>query len=86
MTNNNNNTKGNVMKCFDVTYIEPWTGREVTSIEVSADRIYQNDSGEMVFRYNDHYNACEVVTACEVPQDRLDAKLAYFKRYGTAGE
>ena len=85
MTNNTNERK-NVMKQFDVTYIEPWTGREVTSIEVSADRIYQNDSGEMVFRYNDHYNACEVVTACEVPQDRLDAKAAYFKRYGTACE
>jgi len=74
------------MKCFDVTYIEPWTGREVTSMEVSADRIYQNDSGEMVFRYNDYHNACEVVTACEVPQSRLDAKAAYFKRYGTACE
>tara|TARA_B100002019_G_scaffold279379_1_gene281223 strand:+ start:513 stop:770 length:258 start_codon:yes stop_codon:yes gene_type:complete len=83
---NNTNTKGNVMKCFDVTYVCPWSGREVTSIEVSANRIYQNDSGEMVFHYNDFYPACEVVTACEVPQSRLDAKMAYFKRYGTACE
>ena len=73
-------------KQFDVTYVCPFSGREVTSIEVSADRIYQNDSGEMVYHYNDFYPACEVVTACEVPQDRLDAKMAYFKRYGTACE
>ena len=73
-------------KQFDVTYVCPWSGREVTSVEVSADRLYQNDSGEMVFRYNDHYNACEVVTACEVSQDRLDAKASYFKQYGTACE
>ena len=74
------------MKQFDVTYIEPWTGREVTSIEVSADRVYLSDSGEMVFHYNDFHNACQVVSAVEVPQDRLDAKAAYFKRYGTACE
>ena len=74
------------MKCFDVTYIEPWSGREVTSIEASADQLYQNDSGEMVFRYNDYHNACEVVTVCEVPQSRLDAQAAYFKKYGTACE
>lgn len=73
-------------KQFDVTYVCPFNGREVTSIEVSADRIYQNDSGEMVYHYNDFYPACEVVTACEVPQDRIDAKMAYFNRYGTAGE
>tara|TARA_Y100000592_G_scaffold48504_1_gene76815 strand:- start:486 stop:743 length:258 start_codon:yes stop_codon:yes gene_type:complete len=85
MTNNTKERK-NVMKCFDVTYICPWNGREMTSIEASADRLYQNDSGEMVFRYNDHYNACEVVTAVEVPQSRLDAKAAYFKRFGTACE
>jgi hypothetical protein len=78
--------KGNVMKQFDVTYIEPWSGREVTSIEVSANRIRQNDSGEMVFSYNDHHNACEVVKVVEVPQSRLDAKMAYFKRFGTACE
>lgn len=74
------------MKRFDVTYIEPWTGREVTSMEVSADRISQNDSGEMIYCYNHHYPACEVVSVVEVPQDQLDAKMAYFKRFGTACE
>ena len=83
---NNTNRKENVMKQFDVTYVCPWSGREVTSVEVSANRIYQNDSGEMVFHYNDFYPACEVVTACEVPQSRLDAKAAYFSRFGTACE
>ena len=73
-------------KQFDVTYINPWNGREVTSVEVSADRIYQNDSGEMVFRYNDFYPDCEVITACEVPQSRLDAKASYFAKWGTASE
>ena len=73
-------------KQFDVTYVCPWSGREVTSVDVFAEDIYQNDSGEMVFRYNDHYNACEVVTACEVPQSRIDAKMAYFKQFGTACE
>jgi len=73
-------------KQFDVTYICPWNGREVTSREVPAESIYQNDSGEMVYRYNDFYPACEVITACEVPQSRLDAKRAYFDKYGTACE
>ena len=73
-------------KQFDVTYVCPWNGRTMTSVEVPADRLYQNDSGEMVFRYNHHYTACEVVTACEVPKSRLDAKAAYFTKYGTACE
>ena len=73
-------------KQFDVTYVCPHSGREVTIREVPASSIYQNDSGEMVYRYNNFYPACEVITACEVPQSRLDAQLAYFKRYGTANE
>ncbi len=73
-------------KQFEVTYICPWNGREVTDLQVDADRITQNDSGEMVFRYNHHYTACEVVTTREIPQDYLDAKAAYFKRFGTACE
>jgi hypothetical protein len=73
-------------KQFDVTFIQPWNGRPCKAVEVSADSIYLGDSGEMVFRYNHHYTACEVITACEVPQSRLDAKAAYFKRFGTACE
>ena len=74
------------MKQFNVTYIQPWDGREVTSMEVSANRISQNHSGETIYCYNHHYPACEVVSVVEIPQSRLDAKMAYFKRFGTACE
>lgn len=73
-------------KQFDVTFIQPWNGRPCKAVEVSRDTLSQNDSGETVFRYNHHYNACEVVEVVEVPQSRLDAKAAYFKRFGTACE
>ena len=73
-------------KQFDVTYINPFSGREVTEVEVSAKSLRQNDSGETVFRMNDYHPACEVVRVVEVSQARLDAKAAYFKRFGTACE
>jgi len=73
-------------KLFDVTYVSPWSGREVTEVEVSADRISQNESGESVFRYNDFHPACEVVRVVEVSQARLHAKELYFARWGTANE
>ena len=73
-------------KQFDVKFIQPWNGRPCTAKEVSSDQLSQNDSGETVFRYNDHYNACEVVSVKEVSQSYLAAKAAYFKRYGTACE
>jgi len=73
-------------KQFDVTYINPFSGREVTEVEVSANYLSQNDSGETVFRMNDFHPACEVVRVVEVSQARLDAKAAYFARWGTANE
>lgn len=73
-------------KLFDVKYVNPISGHEVTEVEVSADRLGQNDSGETVFRYNDFHPACEVVGVVEVSQARLDAKAAYFVRWGTANE
>jgi hypothetical protein len=80
--------KVNIMttKQFDVTYINPFSGREVTEVEVSANYLSQNDSGETVFRMNDFHPACEVVRVVEVSQARLDAKAAYFARWGTANE
>ena len=74
------------MKQVDVTYIQPWNGRKCKSVEVPADRVYLSDSGEMVYHYNDYHNACPVVEVVPVPQSRLDAKAAYFKRFGTACE
>ena len=73
-------------KLFDVKYVNPFSGHEVTEVEVSADRLSQNDSGETVFRYNDFHPACEVVGVVEVSQAMLDAKAAYFVRWGTANE
>ena len=73
-------------KQFDVKAIDPCTGRPCTFKHVSRDRLRQNDSGETVFRYNDHYDSCEVISVVEVPQAELDAMAAYFKRYGTANE
>ena len=72
-------------KQFDVTYIQPLNGRQCTSKEVPASRLFQNDSGETRYRFNSHTD-CEVVTVKQVSQEYLDAKMAYFKRYGTACE
>ena len=71
---------------FNVTYVSPFNGRKVRSLEVSADSIYMADSGEVVYRFNDFYPACEVLEVEEVSQAHLDAKAAYFKKYGTARE
>ena len=86
MTNNNNNTKGNVMKQFDVKIVCPISGDEVTHKYVFGDRLRQNEHGETVFRYNDHHDSCEVISVVEVPQRELDAMKAYFDRFGTACE
>ena len=71
---------------FNVTYVSPFNGRKMRSIEVPADSIYMADSGEIVYRYNDFYPACEVIEVEEVSQELLDAKLAYFTKHGTANE
>ena len=73
-------------KLFNVKYVNPFSGRETTEVEVSADRLSQNDSGETVFRYNDFHPTCEVVGVVEVSQSKLAAKEAYFVRWGTANE
>ena len=74
------------MKRFDVKAIDPTTGRPTTFRSVSRDQLRQNDSGETVFRYNDYYDSCEVISVLEVPQSKMDAMAAYFERYGTANE
>jgi hypothetical protein len=73
-------------KHFDVTIICPIRGNEVTHKHVSSDSLRQNDSGETVFRYNDHYDSCEVISVVEVPQSKMDAMARYFEKYGTANE
>jgi len=82
-------TKGNNMtnkKHFDVTIICPIRGGRVTHRHVSEDSIRLSDSGEMVFRYNDFHDSCQVISAVEVPQSKMDAMARYFEKYGTANE
>jgi len=74
------------MKCFDVIAIDPCTNRPCTFKHVGRDQLRQNEHGETVFAYNDHYDSCEVISVVEVPQAELDAMASYFKRYGTACE
>ena len=74
------------IKRFDVKAIDPTTGRPTTFRSVSRDQLRQNDSGETVFRYNDHYDSCEVISVVEIPQEKLDAERRYFEKYGTANE
>tara|TARA_Y100000389_G_C17370740_1_gene468891 strand:+ start:550 stop:777 length:228 start_codon:yes stop_codon:yes gene_type:complete len=69
----------------NVTYISP-TGRKMRSIEVPADRVYMDDSGEVLYRFNKIYPACEVIEVELVPQSSIDAKRGYFERFGTACE
>ena len=71
---------------LNVTYVCPWNGREVRSLEVDNSRVYMGDSGEMVFAFNSFYPACEVVKVEPVAQSTLDAKRRYFEQYGTANE
>ena len=74
------------MKSFDVKAIDPITNRPCTFRSVSRDQLRQNDSGETVFRYNDHYDSCEVISVVEVPQAKMDSMARYFEKYGTANE
>ena len=59
------------MKSYDVLAISPITGRETTFREVSACKLRQNDSGEILFTYNHHFDSVEVITATLVPEERL---------------
>ena len=83
---NNNTTKENIMKNFNVLAIDPITNRECTFEMVPSDQLRQNEHGETVFFYNDHYPDCEVISAVEVPQEKIDSMLSYFSQYGTDNE
>lgn len=73
------------MKQFNVLAVTPVTLKEVTFRNVDAKDLFQNEHGETYFRYNRLVN-WEVITATEIPQQKLDAELAYFEKYGTKGE
>ena len=73
------------MKQYDVTAVNPKTGREENFLMVSANSLVQNEHGETMFKYN-RLVQWEVVTVEEVPQARVDATRRYFETYGTKGE
>ena len=73
-------------KHFDVLAIDPTTGRETTFRTVGQDSLFTNEHAETRFRYNHHHNDVETISVTEVPQAKMDAMAAYFKRYGTANE
>lgn len=59
------------MKFYDVLAISPITNRETTFRETPAAHLRVNEHGEMLFRYNHHFDSVEVITATLVPEQRL---------------
>ena len=74
------------MKTYDVIFIHPITGREVTALDVSSDQLHQNHSGEQVYRFNSIYDQCEVVGCRMVTEAYKKGITAYMNQYGSASE
>lgn len=72
----------NTMK-FNVTIVNPFLGRNEVQMNVAADRI---DFDANTFRFNPHYNACEIVAIEEVSPEYTAAMAGYFVEFGTACE
>ena len=71
------------MKSYDITYIDPWTNREVRHLDVPQCQLKDIDGETWYTGYN---KPIEVITATLVSIEREEAAKAYFKRYGTASE
>lgn len=69
------------MKRYNVTTINPRTGRPCTFMSIPENQL-QTPSGEQVLEYNH----CKIISIEQVPQAYLDAQLAYFDKFGTAAE
>ncbi len=82
MTNNNTN-KGFTMKSFDITYICPWSNRQVNHRDVPQEQLKDIDGETWYTGYND---PIEVITATLVPKSRQDAMAYYFEMWGTENE
>ena len=82
MTNNNTN-EVNTMKSYNITIIEPWSGREVRHLDVPASQLKDVDGETWFTGYNE---AIEVITAELVSEESQAAKAAYFAKWGTASE
>ena len=80
---NNNTTKEATMKSYDITYIDPWSNREVRHLDVPQCQLKDIDGETWFTGYN---KPIEVITATLVSIERDEAKHAYFNTYGTASE
>jgi hypothetical protein len=80
---NNNTTKVNTMKSFNITIIDPWTNREVRHLDVPQSQLKDIDGETWFTGYN---KPVEVITATAISEESQAAKAAYFARFGTAGE
>ena len=80
---NNNTTKVNTMKSYDITYIDPWSNREVRHLDVPQCQLKDIDGETWYTGYN---KPIEVITATLVDESRHAAMASYFERYGTACE
>ena len=70
-------------KFYDIKAISPITKRETTFREVPGYHLRQNDSGELLFRYNHHFDSVEVITATFVPEAQMEAMENYCDKFGT---
>jgi len=71
------------MKSYDITYIDPWTNREVRHLDVPQSQLKDIDGETWYTGYN---KPIEVITATLVSIERDEAKNAYFAKWGTASE
>ena len=71
------------MKSYNITYIDPWTNREVRHLDVPQTQLKDIDGETWFTGYN---KPIEVITATPVDLSLRAAMVAYFERYGTACE
>lgn len=71
------------MKSYNITIIEPWSGREVRHLDVPASQLKDVDGETWFTGYNE---AIEVITAEPISEFHQKAKAAYFAKWGTENE
>ena len=71
------------MKSYDITYIDPWTNREVRHLDVPQTQLKDIDGETWFTGYN---KPIEVITATLVSIERDEAILFHVNTYGTASE
>lgn len=71
------------MKEYDITIIDPWTGRECIHRDVPQSQLKDIDGETWFTGYN---KPVEVITATLVSIERHESMMRYCERYGTASE